>query len=125
MVAQFDAQSATQRRLPDAVRGPLMLPMTLESVPPLPGENALGHNHLFRHDRLAFLRGAAEVGDVTRMRFIHRWALVVSSPEAAHEILVEQARKFEKSPGFASDCTTSRGRGCSRARGSSGSASVA
>ena len=74
--------------------------MTLESVPPLPGENALGHSHLFRHDRLAFLRGAAEVGDVTRMRFMHRRALVVSSPEAAHEILVEQARKFEKSPGL-------------------------
>jgi cytochrome P450 len=72
--------------------------MMLDSVPPLPGDNALGHSHLFRHDRLAFLRSAADLGDVTRMRFIHRWLLVVSSPEAAHEVLVEQARKFEKSP---------------------------
>jgi len=74
--------------------------MTLESIPPLPGATTLGHGRLFRKERLAFLRGAADLGSVTRMRFIHRWALVASSPETAHEVLVEQARKFEKSPGL-------------------------
>src|SRR5580700_8033614 len=74
--------------------------MSMALVSPLPGANTLGHGHLFKYERMEFLRGAPRVGDVTRMRMIHRWALVVSSPEGAHEILVEQAKRFEKSPGL-------------------------
>src|SRR5580704_2152047 len=74
--------------------------MSMALVPPLPGEKALGHGHLFKYERMAFLRGAPAFGDVTRMRLLHRWALVASAPEGAHEVLVEQAKLFEKSPGL-------------------------
>ncbi len=74
--------------------------MNHESLPIVPGANALGHVHLFQSDRLAFCRSAAQAGPVARMRFLHRWVLMVSSPESAHEVLVEQARSFEKSPGI-------------------------
>jgi cytochrome P450 len=74
--------------------------MSMTLVPELPGANTLGHGHLFKHERMAFLRGAPRIADITRMRLLHRWALVVSSPEGAHEVLVEQAKLFEKSPGL-------------------------
>ena len=74
--------------------------MTMEHVPVMPGAKALGHGHLFKNERVAFLQRAPLEGDVARMRMLHRWLLLVSSPQGAHEILVEQARKFEKSPGL-------------------------
>jgi cytochrome P450 len=74
--------------------------MSMAHVPELPGARALGHGHLFKHQRMEFLRRAAIEGDLTRMRMLHRWLLVVSSPEGAHEILVERAKSFEKSPGL-------------------------
>jgi cytochrome P450 len=74
--------------------------MSFAHVPPVPGENLLGHAHLFQTDRLGFLRTAAARGAVTRIRFLHRAVLLASSPETAHQILVEQARSFEKSPGL-------------------------
>ena len=74
--------------------------MSMAHVPELPGARALGHGHLFKHQRMEFLRRAAIEGDLTRMRMLHRWLLIASSPEAAHEILVERAKSFEKSPGL-------------------------
>src|SRR5262245_18254381 len=72
----------------------------VQELPVVPGASALGHAHLFRNDRLAFLRAAAAIGAVSRVRFLQRWVLVVSSAEGAHEVLVDQARSFEKSPGL-------------------------
>lgn len=72
-----------------------------EHVPAVPGAALLGHVHLFRDDRerLALLRTAAATAPVSRLRFLHRWVLVVSSPETAREVLIEHAAAFEKSPG--------------------------
>ena len=67
-------------------------------IPTVAGANLLGHAHLFRKDRLALLRAVAEAGPVTRLRFFHKPVLFVSSPEMAHQVLVERARSFEKSP---------------------------
>jgi cytochrome P450 len=74
--------------------------MDLSSVPVVPGETLLGHQRLFHEDRLRFLRAAGEAGPLSRIRFLHRWVLLANSPAAAHEILVEHARSFEKSPGI-------------------------
>jgi cytochrome P450 len=74
--------------------------MSFSSVPVVPGDNLLGHQRLFRDDRLGFLRAAGDAGPLSRIRFLHRWVLLANSPEAAHEILVEHARSFEKSPGI-------------------------
>ena len=70
----------------------------MSSVPVVPGGNLLGHGHLFHGDRLGFLRASARQG---RFRvsgsFIDGHSLA-NSPEAAHAVLVERARSFEKSP---------------------------
>jgi cytochrome P450 len=72
--------------------------MSLENLPVVPGANLLGHAHLFRRDRLAFLRAAKDAGAVARVRFLARWVVFVSCPDGAHEILVERAKSFEKAP---------------------------
>jgi cytochrome P450 len=74
--------------------------MSLESFPVVPGSDLLGHKHLFRDDRLRFFRLAAATGPLARVRFVHRWVLLASSPEIAHEVLVEHAKSFEKSAGI-------------------------
>jgi cytochrome P450 len=74
--------------------------MTVDEVPWLPGADALGHARLFRDERLALLRHAGDAGPISRVRFLHRSLYLASSPETAHEILVEKARSFEKSPGI-------------------------
>ena len=74
--------------------------MSFSSVPVVPGETLLGHGRLFHDDRLGFLRRAGDAGPISRVRFLHRWALLANTPEAAHAILVEHARSFEKTPGI-------------------------
>lgn len=74
--------------------------MSLSTFPVVPGSNVLGHAHLFRDDRLRFLRSAGEAGPLSRVRFLNRWVVLVNSAEAAHEVLVERASSFEKSPGL-------------------------
>ena len=70
-------------------------------IPAAPGANLLGHAHHFRGDkRLPFLEQIAQLGDLVRARFGYRWVYVVNSPALAHELLVEQAKKVEKSPGI-------------------------
>lgn len=73
----------------------------MSRVPVIPGSKLFGHVHLFKEARLRLpmLRSAAATGPLSRLRFLHRWLLVVSSPEMAREVLVEQASSFEKSPG--------------------------
>ncbi len=72
----------------------------LRRVPLIPGATALGHVARFRdqRQRLALLKAAVTTGPVSRMRFFSRSLLVVSSPDAARQVLVEQASAFEKSP---------------------------
>lgn len=74
--------------------------MTMSAIPVVSGSNVLGHGHLFRDDRLAFLRSVAASGPLARVRFLRRWVVFVSTPEAAHEVLVERASSFEKTPGL-------------------------
>ncbi len=74
--------------------------MSLESLPVVPGGNVLGHVHLFQEDRLRFLRTVAGTAPLARLRFLHRWVAMASSPESAHAVLVEHAKSFEKSPGI-------------------------
>src|ERR1700722_10537552 len=74
--------------------------MNLSSIPVVSGSNVLGHAHLFKHDRLRFLRTAGEAGPISRGRLLKRWVGMASSAEAPHEILVEHASSCEKTPGL-------------------------
>ncbi len=73
---------------------------TTKDLPEVPGGNLLGHAHLFKDDRTRFFRTIAGTGDFVRMRFLHRPTFFANTPSLAHEILVEKARSFEKSPGI-------------------------
>lgn len=72
----------------------------LIDVPEVPGATRLGHGHLFKDDRLAFFADIGATGPLARVRFLRRNVLFVNTPELAHEVLVESARAFEKSPGI-------------------------
>ncbi len=75
--------------------------MTNEDIPIAPGRKGLfGHAHLLRGDeRIPFLRRTVESGDLVKISIGVRHGCMVNSPALIHEILVEKARKFEKSPG--------------------------
>lgn len=71
-----------------------------DEIPELPGGSRLfGHIDEFRDDRLGMLRRLGSFADVATIRFTTRPVVFVSAPELAHELLVERARSFEKSPG--------------------------
>jgi len=72
--------------------------MNLSSIPVVAGSNVLGHQHLFKDDRLRFLRTAGRTAPLSRVRFLRKWVVMVSSPEGAHEVLVENASSFQKTP---------------------------
>lgn len=74
--------------------------MSIEAFPMLPGATLTGHLQVFQHERLSFLLGAMRHGGVTRIRFLNKQLLMVSDPRVAHEVLVEKAKCFEKSPGL-------------------------
>lgn len=74
--------------------------MSLSSLPSAPGASLVGHAHLFHNDRLAFLRRLAQAGELVKVRFLTREIVMGTTPQAAHDILVEKARSFEKSPGI-------------------------
>jgi cytochrome P450 len=74
--------------------------MSLSALPVVSGSNVLGHAHLFRADRLAFLRAAGDAGPLSRVRLVSRWVALANAPDVAHEVLVERASSFEKSPGL-------------------------
>ena len=73
---------------------------SLLDVPEVPGANRLGHGHLFQENRLPFLGRIGETADLARVRFLHKSVLFVNEPGSAHEVLVEKAKSFEKSPGI-------------------------
>ena len=66
----------------------------------VPGATWLGHIHHFQHERLNFLRGMGRVGPLVQTRFLNRPILFACTPELAHELLVDKAASFEKSPGI-------------------------
>lgn len=74
--------------------------MSLDSLPIIAGETVTGHGDALSYHRLPFMLDAERAGPVSRFRLMHKWMLAISSPEAAHELLVERARSFEKSPGL-------------------------
>jgi cytochrome P450 len=72
----------------------------LDAIPMLSGAKALvGHMAEFERDRFAFLRRmSSEIDHVGRLRFSTRDVVIVNSPSSIHEVLVEKARHFDKSP---------------------------
>ncbi len=73
--------------------------MALRDIPMLAGAApVIGHTREFERDRFAFLeRLSREVDEIARMHFLTRDVVLVNSPAAIHEVLVEKARCFEKS----------------------------
>ncbi len=77
------------------------MPTLPQELPIAPGANLFGHLRAFDEDRLGTLRGLSRMSaPVVRARFLHREVYVVNSAETTHELLVERARSFEKSPGI-------------------------
>lgn len=75
--------------------------MSLDSIPVVPGGNFAGHMHLFQgDDRLGLFQRIADTGELARVSFLGRPVVFANSPAAVHEVLVEKARCFEKSPGI-------------------------
>ena len=74
--------------------------MLFKDVPRLSGGTPfVGHAHEFQTQRFSYLeRAAREAPDGSRTHFFGMDALLVSSPAAAHDVLVERARSFEKTP---------------------------
>jgi len=73
---------------------------SIEDVPIAPGATTLGHGKMFRDNRLQFLKSIGETAPLARVKMLHRSVLFPNTPELAHEVLVEKARSFEKSPGI-------------------------
>lgn len=75
--------------------------MDLHDIPLLSGATRLGHLTELRNDRFGFLlRINREHGDIARILAMRTSLVFVNSPELLHEVLVEKARSFYKSPGL-------------------------
>ncbi len=74
--------------------------MNLDKIPTVPGGTRAGHMTRFRDDRLGFLLDAMRSGELSQMRFLLKPVFIASGPRSAHEVLVEKAKSFEKSPGL-------------------------
>jgi cytochrome P450 len=91
---------------------------TFGRIPALSSSGSRTHVDEFTHARLALLlRVIRECGPVARLRFRGREVVVVSSPEIAHEVLVANARSFDKSPGTRLALYPLAGEGLFTARG--------
>ncbi len=100
--------------------------MSLDSIPIVPGRNLMGHIHRFQSgDRLGFFQNIAETGELARVFFLGRPVVFANSPASAHEVLVEKARCFEKSPGIRLLLHYLAGEGSSPAKATSGGGSGA
>lgn len=73
---------------------------TIEDTPVVPGASMLGHSRLFRDNRLDFLRTIGHTAPLARVKMLRKNVLFANTPELAHEVLVEKAKSFEKSPGI-------------------------
>lgn len=89
-----------------------MATKTLRDIPVASGATLMGHAGAFKNDRLNFLlRVQRETGDIGQVRMLNTPVLIVSSPELLHEMLVEKARFFAKSPGIRMALYTFAGEG--------------
>ncbi len=72
--------------------------MKIRDLPLLSVSPHESHIAEFKRDKLGFLRRVAgECGALGRIRILGSDVVIVSSPELAHEVLVEKARIFDKS----------------------------
>lgn len=75
--------------------------MRFEDIPLIPGATLLGHLEEIRDDRFAFFEKLNRTcGDIGRASFLGAPIVFANSPELLHEILVEKAKSFMKSPGL-------------------------
>lgn len=73
--------------------------MTLPAPPRVPGHFILGNLPAYRKDPLGFGRTiAAQYGDVVDLRIFNRRIFFLAHPEHVHQVLVQDAEKFHKSP---------------------------
>lgn len=91
---------------------------TFGRIPLLSSSGSRTHVDEFTHERLALLlRVVRQCGALARVRFRGREVVVASSPETAHEVLVANARSFDKSPGTRLALYPLAGEGLFTARG--------
>lgn len=69
---------------------------TLEDLPLVPTANS----KMFQERRLEFFRLVRETGDAVQVKFFSKSVMFANTPELAHEVMVEKAKSFEKSPGI-------------------------
>ena len=75
--------------------------MQVEDIPIISGATRLGHIDELREDRFRFFdRLNRECGDIGRALALGTSLIFANSPELLHEVLVEKARSFRKSPGL-------------------------
>lgn len=75
--------------------------MQVEDIPIISGATRLGHIDELREDRFRFFdRLNRECGDIGRALALGTSLIFANSPELLHEVLVEKARSFMKSPGL-------------------------
>src|SRR5258706_7372988 len=70
------------------------------SIPRVPGLPIIGNLLTFRSDRLALQEQAAAVGPIARIQLAHFPIYIVTDADLAHEVLVDHAARFTKSPGL-------------------------
>ncbi len=74
--------------------------MRYEEMPRLPATSWAGNLRDLVDDRLNFLRGLSTGPDMLRGNALHIPMVFANTPALAHEVMVDKARLFEKSPGF-------------------------
>jgi cytochrome P450 len=75
---------------------------SLVPIPRLPGHPVFGHLQAFRKDRAAMqLKLGREQPDIVRLRFGFVPAVMIGSPQLAHEVLATKHASFVKAPGLA------------------------
>lgn len=75
--------------------------MRVDDIPLISGATLLGHIDDLKNDRFAFFdRLNRECGDIGRALALGTPLIFANSPELLHEVLVEKAKSFMKSPGL-------------------------
>jgi len=74
--------------------------MRYEEIPELPARSWAGNIADLVDDRLGTLRGLGARGDLLRGHALGLKLLFVNEPRLVHEVLVDKAKFFEKSPGL-------------------------
>ena len=75
--------------------------MRVNDIPALSGATRMGHLNELRDDRFGlFRRLNRECGDIGLAKVLGIPLVFANGPEVLHEVLVEKARSFIKSPGL-------------------------